>query len=117
LEVVSLDDMSWFEFQQFVAHLFEKLGYGKCKKILKGNDSGRDIILSSTAGLTVIECKHYSRGSIGRPVVQKLHSAVISARAKQGFLVTTGRFSAKATEYAGQVQPSIRLVDLRILID
>jgi HJR/Mrr/RecB family endonuclease len=47
LEVVSLDDMDWFEFEQFVARLFEKLGIGKAKEIRKGNDAGKDIILRS----------------------------------------------------------------------
>ncbi len=33
LEVVSLDDMDWFEFEHFTAHLFQKLGFGKPEEI------------------------------------------------------------------------------------
>jgi restriction system protein len=117
LEVVSLDDMDWFEFEQFVAFLFEKLGMGKAEEILKGNDAGRDITLRSPEGLTIVECKHHPEGSIGRPVVQKLHSAVISARAKKGFLVTTGHFAENATVYTRSLGSIIELVDSRILSD
>jgi len=117
-EQVSLDDMDWFEFQRFVAHLFEKLGFGKCESILKGNDFGRDVTLRSlNKGLTVIECKHHPKGSIGRPVVQKLHSAVITANGDRGYVVTTGRFSENATKYSKYLKPEIRLVDLRVLAD
>ena len=118
LEIVSLDDMDWFEFQRFTAHLFEKLGFGNATEILRGNDAGRDVTLHSRSkGLTIIECKHHSKGSIGRPVVQKLHSALITANANRGFLVTTGRFSANAIEYARNLEPGIELVDLRVLND
>jgi len=40
LEVVSLDEMDWFEFQHFTAHLFQKLGFGKPEEIQKGADYG-----------------------------------------------------------------------------
>jgi restriction system protein len=117
LEVVSLDDMDWFEFEQFVAHLFERLGLGKTKEIRKGRDAGKDIILRSSQGLVIVECKHHPKGSVGRPVVQKLHSAVITAQAKKGFLVTTGHFSENATTYARSLGSIIELVDSRILSD
>lgn len=118
LEVVSLDHMDGFEFQQFVAHLFEKLGYGKTEEILTTGDAGRDVTIRSSDGsLIVIECKHHTKGTVGRPVVQKLHSAVITARAKKGFVVTTGRFSDAAIEYARSLGSIIELVDSRVLYD
>jgi restriction system protein len=117
LDVVSLDNMGWFEFEQFVAQLFEKLNIGKAKEIRKGSDAGKDIILESPQGLIIVECKHHPRGSIGRPVVQKLHSAVITSKATKGFLVTTGHFSENATKYARGLKVEIELVDSRILSD
>jgi restriction system protein len=109
--------MDWFEFEQFVAHLFERLGMGKTEEIRKGRDAGKDIIIRSPQGLIIVECKHHPRGSIGRPVVQKLHSAVISANAKKGFVVTTGHFSENASEYARSLGTIIELIDSRILSD
>ena len=55
LEIVSLDDMDWFEFQRFTAHLFEKLGFGNATEILKGNDAGRDVTLHSSFDTLVCE--------------------------------------------------------------
>ena len=38
LEVISLDEMDGFEFQQFTAHLFSKLGYGSVEEIRQVSD-------------------------------------------------------------------------------
>ncbi|PVX26683.1 MAG: hypothetical protein CW691_00600 [Candidatus Bathyarchaeum sp.] len=118
LEVVSLDDMDWFEFQHFTAHLFEKLGFGKADEIQKGSDCGRDVILHSPSGnVIIIECKHHPKSTIGRPTVQKLHSAILTAHSKKGYLVTTGKFSPAAISYAKALGSTIDLVDLRVLAD
>lgn len=118
IEVVSLDDMGWLEFQHFTAHLFQKLGFGEPEDIKKGSDCGRDVILHTPSGeLIIIECKHHPRSSIGRPTVQKLHSAILTAKSKKGYLVTTGKFSPAAVEYSRSLGSTIELVDLRVLAD
>jgi len=52
-----------------------------------------------------VECKH--TGTVGRPVVQKLHSAIATFDfdgPKRGMVVTTGRFTNPAQEYAQRLQ-------------
>ncbi len=117
VEVVSLDVMDWFEFEQFIAHLFELLDIGKTERVLRGSDAGRDIILRSNDGKIIVECKHHPKGTVGRPTVRKLHSAVIISKAKKGYLVTTGKFSDNATVYAKNLGSLFELIDLRILSD
>ena len=118
LEVISLDDMNGFEFQQFIAHLFNKLGYGAIEEIRQVRDAGQDVRIRSPNGsLIVLECKHHPKGTVGRPTVQKLHSATISANAEKGFIVTTGRFSNAAIQYAQNLSPPIELIDSKILYD
>ena len=46
----------------------------------------------------VVECKHRAK-LIGRPVVQKLHSAFIAEKAAAGMVISTSGFSAEAEEY------------------
>lgn len=117
---VLLDKMSGFEFEELVADILTRLRHGKVEKILYTQDKGRDILVRSPDGLIVVECKHHPKGSIGRPVVQKLHSAVITSKATKGMLVTTGRFTQEALEYAGNLSKSgtvIEMIDRPILID
>lgn len=117
---VFLDRMSGFEFEELIADMLTRLQYGSVEKILYTQDGGRDILVRSPDGLIVVECKHHPKGSIGRPVVQKLHSAVITSKATKGMLVTTGHFTQEALEYARNLAKSgtmIEMIDRPILID
>jgi restriction system protein len=76
-------------------------------------DEGRDLIAYNPDGSIrlVVECKH-QRSAVGRPVVQKLHSAVLTCGATHGMVLTTSRFSPGAIEYARN------LTDIRLdLVD
>lgn len=117
---VLLDKMSGFEFEELVAEILSRLNQGHVEKILYTQDEGRDILIDSASGLIVVECKHHPKGSIGRPVVQKLHSAVITSKAVKGMLVTTGHFTQEALDYAKKLQNSgtiIEMIDHPLLAD
>jgi len=113
--LVSLDG---FEFEKLCADIFKQLGAKNVEDVRGTSDEGRDIILDlpTSAGLvrTIIECKHHLKKTIGRPVVQKLHSAVLTdGRAKKGIVITTGYFSQEAIQYAKKVGDiQIELIDL-----
>jgi restriction system protein len=112
--------MSGFDFEKLVADILSRLGYGSIERVLFTQDEGRDILVRSPNGLVVVECKHHPRGTIGRPVVQKLHSAVISSGAVKGLLVTTGKFTQEAIDYANRLAASgtvIEMIDRPILTD
>jgi len=51
----------------------------------------------------VVECKH-QKSAVGRPIVQKLHSATITyPNATDGFVLTTGCFAPSALEYVQEL--------------
>lgn len=108
---VKLDGLSGFEFEGVCAAVFRSLGY-RVQESTASGDFGRDLILTDTSGdITVVECKHQA-GTVGRPVVQKLHSAALTAGASRAMLISTGGFSNQAIEYAES------LTDIRIeLVD
>lgn len=116
-ESILLDPMSGTDFEEFVARLLARLGYGNVEWVPHGADAGRDILVRSPSGLIVVECKHHPGGSIGRPVVQKLHSAVISSRGFKGIIVTTGHFSKEALAHAQVLSPPIEMIDHALLAD
>lgn len=110
-----LDEISGFEFEDVMAEVFRKRGYKNVQPSRKTADAGRDIIMEEASGTgsptkVIVECKHTD--SVGRPVVQKLDSAVTTYDydgPKRGMIVTTGRFSGPAREYARKV--GIELLD------
>ena len=99
--------------------VFERLGYGRVENLPSGPDKGRYLIIHGDRKI-VVECKHQPTAAIGRPVVQKLHSAVISERADAGWLVTSGAFTRQAREHATEIGRSgieLKLVDRAMLLD
>ncbi|WP_136716531.1 restriction endonuclease [Halorientalis salina] len=104
-----LDDLSGFEFEDLMEDVFRNLGYENVRQSAKTSDEGRDILMEEvvdgTRQAVVVECKHTA--SVGRPVVQKLHSAVATYSfqgPKRGMVVTTGTFTNPAEAYATQLR-------------
>lgn len=114
---VYLDNIDGFEFQKLCEDIFSTLNYGRIERTPYVGDKGRDLIIHTNNGKIVVECKHQPRSSIGRPVIQKLHSAVISEGAIKGIVITTGTFSKAAIAHAKNLTPPIELMDRSILYD
>jgi restriction endonuclease Mrr len=116
-----LDDLSGFEFEDVMEEVFRELGYENVRQAAKTADEGRDVMMEEVVDGqrrgVVVECKHTD--TVGRPVVQKLHSAVATFEfdgPKRGMVVTTGRFTGPAEEYARQLRQNgdphgIELID------
>lgn len=116
-----LDPLSGFEFEELMRDVFRQMGYENVVVAERTADKGKDIVMCETLddgreiGI-VVECKHTA--IVGRPVVQKLHSAVTTHRydgGKKGMVVTSGRFTRPAEEYAEEVNRTgdidIELID------
>ena len=116
-----LDDLSGFEFEDVVEDVFRNLGYENVRQADRRADEGRDVLMEEvvdgTRRAVVVECKHTD--TVGRPVVQKLHSAIATFDfdgPKRGMVVTTGRFTGPAEEYADRLRQNddphpIELID------
>jgi restriction endonuclease Mrr len=120
-----LDDLSGFEFEDLMEDVFRTLGYENVRQAARTADEGRDVLMEEvvdgTRRAVVVECKHTE--TVGRPVVQKLHSAISTFEfdgPKRGIVVTTGRFTGPAAEYADRLSETddpypIELIDGRDL--
>jgi restriction endonuclease Mrr len=116
-----LDGLSGYEFEDAVASLFRALEYEDVSVAARVADEGRDITMLDGETAYVIECKHTD--TVSRPVVQKLHSAVATYDhdgPKRGLVVTSGRFTEPAEEYAERLEVTddphpVELVDGRRL--
>ena len=95
---VWLGTTSGLEFEDVCADILKRCGF-RVKKMGGVADGGRDIIIWNKQDKMIVECKHHAK-SIGRPVVQKLHSAVVTDRATGGIIISTGGFSLQAAQYA-----------------
>jgi len=107
--------LSPYDFEMAVARLYEALGYAVTVTSAT-NDGGRDLVLESEDGTVIlVECKQYAPDrKVGRPQLQKLHSAMVTetgrgGRVGGGIVATTGGFSDPAVSFARE--HGIELVD------
>jgi len=107
--MVVLDNLSGFEFEDLVEDVFRNFGYENVRQAERTADEGRDVIMEEVVDgqrrAIIVECK--DTDTVGRPVVQKLHSAIATFDfdgPKRGMVVTTGRFTNPAQEYVQRLQ-------------
>src|SRR5262245_2457000 len=103
-----LEHLSPREFEEYCQTLL--MFHYRCPVDLtpQTGDEGRDLLVHHPRGLKVVQCKHYPNGTVGREVVQKLHSATRTGGSRQAMIITTGRFSSYAEAYAAKL-PDIRV--------
>lgn len=109
--------MEPYRFEEYVKDLLLLSGFKTAECTSRSNDGGKDIIATDNEGKKVfVECKrHEESNKIGRPLIQKFHSALIDGNADYGLFVTTSYFNENAVKYARN--KDIRLIDARILAD
>lgn len=113
------ESLSPTEFEEQVQRLFKVMGFN-LRVTQQTRDGGIDLEGSSLGvggGRVVVQCKRYS-GTVPVREVRDLLGVISSNTAiSQGFLVTTGRFSNDAREFANGQR--VRLIDgteLRMLL-
>ena len=112
-EVTNFDNMKGFEFECFIATLFEKMGY--LTKITKGSgDQGIDIIAEKDDIRIGIQTKCYS-SSVGNSAIQEVISGVNFYNLDKGFVITNNYFTSSAKELAKSSR--VTLWDRDILVE
>lgn len=94
--------MEPFEFEEFIAELFNKMGYS-AKITAKTGDFGIDVIAKKGQDVVAIQAKKYSVGNkIGNRAVQRLIGSMSyrEYNANKGVLVTTSDFTVQAYKQA-----------------
>lgn len=105
LKLEQLRKMNPYQFERYIAKMYQQLGYSNAYATQRSNDEGRDVIMNhdKTGQLYFVECKRYSEDTvISRPIVQKLQG-VCSAYAAKGIIITTGRYTDPALNFAKKV--------------
>lgn len=88
------------DFEEYCAALLRSLGY-RARVTPTVRDGGYDLELEYDGVRYIAECKCFSpTTTVGRPHLQKLVGANVTARAQGLIFVTTARYSRDAREYA-----------------
>lgn len=92
--------MSWHEFEQLVGEAFRRRGYGVEETGSAGADGGVDLVLSKAGERSLVQCKHWRAQQVGVAVVRELYGSMAAEGAASGFVVTSGRFTRDAIQFA-----------------
>jgi restriction system protein len=106
-----VDAMSGYDFEKFLAEVFQTAGYDVEGTKLSG-DQGADLFVSRFGKKTVIQAKNYS-GSVGNAAVQEAISAKSFYACDEAMVVTNSYFTRSAMELANAA--SVRLIGRREL--
>lgn len=111
-----VDAMNGYEFEKFLAEIFQTIGYDVEGTKLSG-DQGADLFATRFGKKVVIQAKNYS-GSVGNSAVQEAISAKAFYACDEAMVVTNSYFTKSAIELA--TSAAVRLVgraDFQVYLD
>lgn len=105
----ALDGMSWQDFEKLVSEAFRLQGYSVAETGGGGADGGVDLVLRKGREKFFVQCKQWRAFKVGVDVVRELYGVMAAKGAAGGFVVTSGRFTAEATDFASG--RNVKLID------
>ena len=96
----SLDGMTWQEFETLVGEAFRQKGYKVQELGGAGPDGGVDLALIKGTERFLVQCKQWKAFKVGVDVVRELYGVMVARGAAGGFIVTCGKFTPDAQEFA-----------------
>ncbi|MDO8772014.1 MAG: restriction endonuclease [Burkholderiaceae bacterium] len=96
----SLDGMTWQQFEILVGEAFRQKGYKVTELGGAGPDGGVDLVLSKGDEKFLVQCKQWKAFKVGVDVVRELYGLMAAKGAAGGFVVTSGKFTTDAQEFA-----------------
>jgi restriction system protein len=108
LKLKQLAELTPEGFEEFVAELFEALGYD-VEHTGGTGDEGADLRVRRRGLVGTVQCKYHSRGVVGSPELQKFLGTIHHTASHKGFFVTTRTFSLAAEKFAAE--HPIELID------
>lgn len=95
-----VDGMSWQQFEKLVGEALRRQGYRVVETGGGGADGGVDLIVTKGNEKFLVQCKQWRAVRVGVTVVRELYGVMAAKGAVGGFVVTSGSFTADASEFA-----------------
>ena len=96
----ALDGMSWREFELLVGEAYRLQGYRVTEIGGGGPDGGVDLVLTKGSEKFFVQCKQWKAYKVGVTTVRELYGVMAAKGAAGGFVVTSGRFTSDAKDFA-----------------
>lgn len=104
-----VESMSWREFEKLIGEAFRRRKFTVTGFGGGGANGGVDLGLMKNSERFLVQCKHWRKQQVGVTVVRELNDVISAQGAHGGFVITGGRFTLEAWEFARQTK--IQLID------
>jgi restriction system protein len=108
-----IDQMSGSEFEDFLALLFERLGY-KVEKVGGVGDFGADLIIEKDSVRTAVQAKRW-KSKVDIIAVQQVVASKVHYNATKAILVTNSHITHEALQLAKE--NNVEIIDRKSLED
>ena len=105
----SVTGLSWQEFESLVAGGFRQQGFAVAEQGASSPDGGIDMVLCRGRDKYLVQCKQWRAQQVGVTVIRELYGVIAAENAAGGYVVTSGRFTKDAMEFAAG--RNIELID------
>jgi restriction system protein len=95
-----VDGMSWQQFEKLVGEALRQQGYRVAETGGGGADGGVDLVVTRGSEKFLVQCKQWRALKVGVTVVRELYGVMAAKGAAGGFVVTSGSFTADASDFA-----------------
>lgn len=109
----TLLSISWQDFELLVGEALRRRGFSVQEAGGRGPDGGVDLIASKDGEKYLVQCKQWRSIQVGVSVVRELYGVMAAEGAVGGFVITSGRFTKPAKEFA--TGRNVQLVDGALL--
>lgn len=107
-EIESIRALSWQRFEELIAEAYRRRGYASTITA-GGADGGIDVVLKRPNETVFVQCKHWKAFTVDVMKARELLGVVTASGATKGILITSGRFTAAAKQFA--IVGKLELVD------
>lgn len=97
---LDLNDLSWEEFEGYLAEFYRRLGVSITYRGGAGADGGVDLVLEDATGRRILQAKHWRATSVGVLPLRALWGVRDDERAQGAVFVTSGVFTRDAIRFA-----------------
>jgi restriction system protein len=111
-----LKRLEWRRFEELCAAYFEALGF-RVELAANGADGGTISLYAkgATSASILVQCRPWDAHRVGIKSVRELRAAMMSRNIAEAVLVTSGKFTQEARDFAGKEK--ISLIDGAALVD
>ena len=95
-----INEMSWQEFEMLVGEAFRRKGFSVSETGGGGRDGGVDLVLKKNNETFLVQCKQWRAFKVSVDIVRELYGVMAARGAAGGYVVTSGRFTDEAKEFA-----------------